>query len=92
MVTVPHYLIAHDVPFNYCNWSEDHRLFRGCSGSKTDCRPVRGMGDGLRKSLGVTHVTTRGGLYVLCFGSFGRRLGGRPVVGVSTCGCAVCTG
>ena len=57
------------------------------------CRPVRGMGDGLRKSLGVTHVTTRGGFYVLCFGNFGsRRLGGRPMVGVSSWGCAVCTG
>ena len=60
------------------------------SGSKTDYRLVRSVGDGLRKSLGVTHVKTGGGVYVLCFGN--RRLGGRPVVGVSSCGCAVCTG
>lgn len=28
VVTIPHYLIAHDEPFKYYNWSEDHRLFR----------------------------------------------------------------
>lgn len=28
------------------------------------------MGDGLRKSLAVTHVKTGGGLYVLCFVTF----------------------
>ena len=60
------------------------------SGSKADYRLVRSVGDGLRKLLGVTPVKTGGGLYVLCFGS--RRLGGRPVVGVSSWGCAVCTG
>ena len=42
------------------------------SGSKTDYRLVRSVGDGLRKSLGVTHVKTGGGVYVLCFGN--RRL------------------
>ena len=59
-----------------------------------DCRPVRGTGGGLRKSLGVTHVKTEGGLNVLCFDNRrgNRRLGGRPVVDVSSCGCAVCTG
>ena len=50
------------------------------SGSETDYRLVRSVGDGLRKSLGVTHVKTGGGLDALCFGNRrgNRRLGRSP--------------